>query len=293
MEKSKFEALVRLLDDTDPVVAQHVEQELMRLGTTGITLLEEAWERAQDATVQGRLEELIYHIQVNHYTRELYEWRLSGGKDLIDGWMILTQIRYPTLDAQKYRNEVKKLVSKIWLQLATGMNDLEKLVVINRQLFNTEKYVGNFEEPERADNNFLGQLIDSKRGNSLSLSLFYAVICQELEIPLQVVNFKGYYALRYISRTTHFYIDAYNKGMFFTPQQVQDFLQKLKADTNVNTYKPLSNIYIILHLIQAIADALTQEGKERQAAVYKQLLTDIEVRFDDTLGGHSPEDDTP
>ncbi|MBX3102042.1 MAG: transglutaminase family protein [Bacteroidetes bacterium] len=291
MERNKFEALVRLLDDTDPTVARQVEQELMSLGTQGITLLEEAWERTQDATIQNRLEELIYHIQVDHYTRELYEWRLSGGKDLIDGWMILTQIRFPTLDSQKYRNEIKKLVSKIWLQLATGMNDLEKLVVINRQLFNVEKYVGNFQEPERSDNNFMGQLIDSKRGNSLSMSLFYAIICQELDIPLQVVNFKGYYALRYISRTTHFYIDAYNKGMFFTPQQVQDFLSKLKADPNVNTYKPLSNIYVILHLIQAIAEALAQEGKEEQAATYKQLLQDIEVRFDDTLGGLGAEEE--
>src|SRR6185369_14782591 len=96
MEKSKFEALVRLLDDNDPRVAAQVEQELLSLGTNGITLLEQAWEQAQSSVIQTRLEELIYQIQVEHFTRELFEWRMEGGKDLIQGWLQLTQIRYPT-----------------------------------------------------------------------------------------------------------------------------------------------------------------------------------------------------
>lgn len=284
MNKSKFEALVKLLDDTDPQVALQVEQELLGLGTAGIGLLEEAWENASDVLIQARLEELIAQIQREHHTRALYEWRMNGGKDLTEGWLKLTQIKYPTLNEQKYQNEIKKLVSKIWLQLSPGMNDLEKLCVINRQLYNVEKYTGNFKEPEKVENNFLGQLMDTKKGNSLAMSAFYYIVCAELDLPLQVVNFRGYYALRYISRTSHFYIDAYNKGMFFTPQQVEDFLAKLKADTNVNSYKPLSNIYILIHLTESIARALDEAGKAAPAAVYRQLLEDIAIRFSDRQG---------
>ncbi|MCE3006959.1 MAG: hypothetical protein LW884_01235 [Bacteroidetes bacterium] len=284
MERNTFDALVKLLDDTDPRVAQHVEAELMSLGTAGIALLEEAWESTRDEQIQKRLEELIARIQTEHSTRELYQWRLDGGRDLTEGWLKLTQIRYPTLNEQKYQNEIKKLVSKIWLQLSPGMNDLEKLCVINRQLYNVEKYIGNFKEPEKIENAFLGQLMDTRKGNSLSMSAFYYIVCAELDIPLQVVNFRGYYALRYISRTSHFYIDAYNKGMFFTPQQVEDFLAKLKADTNVNTYKPLSNIYILIHLIQNLIQNLDEQERTEDAEVYRQLLKDIDIQWDKTDG---------
>lgn len=279
MEDNKFNALIKLLDDEDPRVAEQIEGELFGLGLAGIERLEDAWEQIADRSIQTRLEELIYRIQVQHFTKEIYEWRLGGGKKLSDGWLLLNQIQYPTLDTQRYHDELSRLANRIWLGMNNGMNDLERLCVVNRMLFTSERFKGNYDEHTKPENNYLSYLIDTKRGSSLSLSAFYYVVCQALDIPLQVVNFHGYYALRYQSHDNLFFVDAYNKGLFFTPQQVTQFLGKLKVDTNLNSYKPLSNIYILLHLIKHLKDAYVADENSQKAEVFDQLLKDIEIRF--------------
>lgn len=276
---TKFQALIRLLDDNDPVVAAHVEQELFSLGPQGIERLEKAWESTDDNVIQSRLEELITRIQVTHYTSELYTWRMDGGRDLLEGWVMLTQVQFPTLNVQKYRNEINRLVNRIWLLTNPGMNDLERLCVVNKLLYTAETYSGNYKDAERPENNHLSYVIDTKKGNSLALAALYQIICQQLDIQLQVVNFMGYFALRYYQPNSHFYIDSYNKGMFFTPQQVTQFLKKLKAESNVNTYKPLSNTYIILQMIEHLRAAYAQAEQAEKVELYDTLKREIDVNF--------------
>lgn len=278
MNDTKFNALVHLLDDPDPEVAELVEAELSSLGQEGISRLERAWETIEDSVLQQRLEALIARIQIGHITEELYAWRQGGGSDLLEGWLLLTQVQYPTLNVQKYRNEISRLANKTWLETNSGMNDLERLSVINRMLYTREGYMGNFADADRPDNLFLSKIIDSKKSNSLGMSLLYHLLCEQLQIPMQVVNFKGYYALKYYQPNAHFYIDTFNKGMFFTPKQVQQFLQKMNVDDNLNHYKPLSNIYILLHLIDHLTEANATDHPDR-AQRFRQLRKDIDISF--------------
>jgi regulator of sirC expression with transglutaminase-like and TPR domain len=278
IEESTFRALVSLLDDPDPFVTSEVEKQLFGLGLNGIERLEQIWEQTDSAIIQHRIEELIGRIQLTSLTEQLLNWRKGGGEDLLEGWLILTQIQYPTLNLQKYRNAVSSLVSRIWIHLDERMNEIEKLCVVNKYFYQIESYSGNYQEPEKPDNNYLSVLIDSKKGNSLSLSALYLTICNQLNIPLQVVNFVGYYAIRCYRRTSHFYIDAYNQGMFFTPQQVQEFLEKMNVEDKVNHYKPLSNIYIILSIIQQLIQNY-QQIESPKADIFEKLLKDIEITF--------------
>jgi len=283
MKKSAFNALIRLLEDKDPVVAEHVEAELRSLGMEGIATLEKAWEKTKDSVIQARLEQLIYEIQVSHFTEELYTWRKNGGKDLLEGWALLTDIQFPTLNIEKYKNEVNRLVNRTWLQAREQETDLEKLHALNKLLYNSEGYTGSYDQPSKPEKNYLGFLIDTKDGNSLSLSTLYAIIAEQLGISLQIVNFMGYYALRYYRQDAHFYIDAYNKGIFFTPQQVQEFLKKMKVEDKLYHYNPLSNIYVILNFIQLLITSYTQTGQMDKVELFKQLARDIDIRFDSDI----------
>jgi regulator of sirC expression with transglutaminase-like and TPR domain len=281
MNESTFNALIKLLDDNDPDVVQQVEREIISLGTQVIDRLERAWETADDTSIQQRLEDLIARMQVTQYTDRLYKWRLDGGRNLLDGWICVSQIQFPTLNEQKYKGEINRLVNKIWLQTNVHMNHLEKLCVVNKLLYTQHNFTGNYTQNDKPENNYLSYVLDTSTGNSLSLSALYYLICREIEIPVQVINFNGYYALRYYNQNSHFYIDAYNKGMFFTPQQVEQFLRKLNVDENVLHYKQLSNIYIVLHLIEHLIDSYRTAGNHDKAAVFTQLLKDIDVRFDE------------
>ncbi|MCS7085186.1 MAG: transglutaminase family protein, partial [Bacteroidia bacterium] len=147
-----------------------------------------------------------------------------------------------------------------------------------KHVYHLNHYSGINGGDDNPDYNFLKTILETKRSNSLGMAAFYYGLCSELNIALQLVNFHGYYALRYISRDSHFYIDTFNHGAFFSPDNVVQFLRKIKAEPDLSLYKPLSNIYIILQLIRQLADGYKQSKPER-TAIYERLLKDIEIKL--------------
>jgi len=280
MKDSTFHALIRLLDDDDPQVKAQVEEELYALGDDLLNRLQQASEAVADDAVQEQVSRFIERLQLEHFGKELYEWRKDGGKGLLQGWVLLSQVAGPEMDPQHERNALSRIGHRTWLQLSTGMSDLEKLCVINKQLYGLEGFAGNHARPEAPENNLLHYVLEHKTGNALSLSALYAILGGELDIPLQVVNFNGYHALRYYSRSAHFYIDAFDRGVFYTVPQVERFLRRHGANDNVLTYKPLSNIYVALQLIEALVQTYEQAGQTELAERYRQLLAAIDIKLD-------------
>jgi regulator of sirC expression with transglutaminase-like and TPR domain len=289
MQASKFNALLKLLDDTDPTVQTQVENEFYNQGAEVLHQLEEASETTDNADLQSRIEALISRIQLGRFSDELLQWRKNGGEDLLEGWLLVTQTGNPTLNPQKYKSAVSRLTHRTWLQLNNGMSDLEKLCVINKLLFGLEGYNGNYLRPMQPENNYLNELIDSKQGNSLSLSTLYSLLARELNIPLQIVNFHGYFALRYYTEQSHFYIDAFNKGLFFTPHQVERFLDKMELHSNVLSYKPLSRIYVVLQLIESLIMNYEQDEQHEEANRFRRLLQNIEISFEGSGSESGPD----
>ncbi len=280
MNDQKFNALIRLLDDDDPVVQQQIEHEFITAGDTILPRLVEAQRSVEDAEIQNRLAELIGRLNFQNLAEELLTWRKEGGKDLLEGWILVSQFADPGLLVQKNRDAINRLVNRAWLQMKPGTADLEKLVILNKLIFGLEGYAPNQVKPELPDNNLLSYMLEHKTGNTLSMSLLYCVVAQKLDIPLSLVNFHGYYALRYYTRDQHFYLDPYNKGLFFTPQQVQRFLQKQGVDENMQHYKSLTNIYVVLQLIETIALCYERIDQPEQADRYRELLRSIEITFE-------------
>jgi regulator of sirC expression with transglutaminase-like and TPR domain len=279
IDLARLKALIHLLDDPDPEITRAVDEELLRLGADGIPVLETFWEQATDSVIQQRLEQLISHIQISETINQLLKWRLDGGQSLIDGWLILTRMLYPGIPTEAYRKTLKSYANRAWLMTNEHMNDWEKLAVINKFLYKVEHFRNAGVREELPDIDLLNRLLELKRGTSLGLTALYSIIAHELGIPLQVVNFNGYFALRYYKDNSHCYIDAYNEGRFFTPQNVQQFLSRMNMETTLAHYKPLSNIYIVLSMIELIRSRFEESGNTLFARRFELLAKEIEIKF--------------
>jgi regulator of sirC expression with transglutaminase-like and TPR domain len=276
MERKKFEALLHLLDDSDEAVIDAVDKELQSLGLEGIELLENAWERIENKIVQERIEDVIQRIQFDHFSRELEQWSSSKTPSLIEGWLLLTRFQYPTLNCKLYQNEMSRLYNKVWLQFSPQMTLDWKLREINRQLFTFDNYKANYDEPDKPDFLYFNRLIDNKKGNSLSLCMLYLAICQELDIPLKIVNFMGFYALRYYSEFNHFYIDVFNKGLFLTPEQVKAFLNKNNIKIDLLEFEALTNITAVARIARLLHDIYVNAKKFGKAATFERIALQLE-----------------
>jgi len=136
MNTKEIAALIKLLDDQDQEVAQHVEEKLLSYGQEVIEYLENAWEQSFDAILQQRIENLVHKIQFANIKTELQLWHMSGGFDLLQGILIINRYQYPDLDEQKVINRIENIKRDVWLQMIYEMSALEKVKLMNHVFYN-------------------------------------------------------------------------------------------------------------------------------------------------------------
>ncbi|MGQ9862869.1 MAG: transglutaminase family protein [Bacteroidia bacterium] len=278
MKPSQLQALVQLLDDEDPQVQEAVRQAFYEAGIEVIPQLEKAWQESP-STLQLHIEEIVSELQTRHFTALLRKWREKGGLDLLEGVFLVAQLHYPGLQLNHYYNFLRRSVLKTWLEIPHTLDPIEKLIAINRQLYLAENFRPEVLEPYHPRFFFLNEVIDMRRGNPLTLGTLYLYYAQEQQLPVHMVSFEGYHALRYYDGELHFYIDPYNKGLFFTPSEVEQQLRRKGISLSALQFKPLSHVYIILHYLQGLRRAYSQAGELDKALKFQRVLDAINITF--------------
>lgn len=272
-------ALVKLLDDPDPEVFEHVEKRLVEHGNEVIEYLENVWETAPDATLQQRIENVVHQIQFNTVKEDLNLWYQSGAFDLLKGALIVNRYQFPDLDEQKMINQIDEIKREIWLNLQYEMSSIEKVKLINHVFYNVYGFRGNTTNHTDPQNSYINQVLDSKKGNQISLALIYSTLAQKLDIPIYGVNLPQHFILGYLDENKRedqdfgvlFYINAFNKGAIFGKHDVDQFLRQLQLEPLPGFYTPCSNVEIIRRIIRNLISSYENLGATEKVFELKEL----------------------
>lgn len=278
-KSSEINALVKLLDDPDPEVFEHVEKRLLDYGNFVIDYLEEAWSASLDTNLQERIENVVHQIQFNTVKEDLNLWYQSGAFDLLQGALVINRYQYPDLDEQKIINQIEEIKREIWLNLQYEMSSIEKIKQINHVFYNIYGFSGNTKNHHDPQNSYLSQVVESKKGNQISLAILYSTLAQKLDIPVYGVNLPQHFILGYIDESKReeqefgvlFYINAFNKGAIFGKHDVDQFLRQLNLDPMPGFYAPCSNVEIIRRIIRNLISAYENLGSTDKVEELKQL----------------------
>ena len=256
-------ALITLLDDPDEVIYYQVKDRFVVLGPPAIPHLETAWENSFDAIMQKRIETIIHTIQFETLQKALRNWAKSDQDDLLKGILILACYQYPDLDENKIRKQLAIIKQDVWLELHEDLTALEKVKIINHILFEIHQFSGNITNYHAPQNSFLNNVLESKKGNPLMLSVVYLLICIELKIPVYGINLPQHFVLAYLNEDANlidvntkslsnnilFYINPFSKGLLFNQKDIDQFLKQLNLDLEPKYYLPCSNVDIIKRCI--------------------------------------------
>lgn len=287
MESNKLNALINLLDDPDNAVFGVVEQELLKGNEEIIPVLEQKWESSFDENCQTRIENIIQNLQFNRTEAKLKNWlKLPESKqDLIEGFSIIDHFQYPDLNLLNIGLKLEKLRKSIWLELNNSLTLLEKTTILNHFLFNINGYSVNLNNPHSPQNCFLNQLVDTKKGNSISIGLFYTILARQLELPARLVDFPKNPLVAIVdadlAQKVHgqgqtsdvlFYLNPSNKGAVTGRKEIEYHL-------NRNNYKPIENYtepqadrLFIQRLLESMEEAYKSVGFTEKEEKIKQLL---------------------
>lgn len=117
LNEKEIQALITLLDDSDPEVFEQVEERLVAYGVEVIPVLEQSWEQSLDIVLQQRIEELIHKIQFQQVAHNLQTWAISGAFDILQGFITVSKYQYPAFDEQKIINQIEAIKRDAWIEL--------------------------------------------------------------------------------------------------------------------------------------------------------------------------------
>ena len=273
-------SLIKLLDDPDGEIHDHVHQKLLSYGIEVIQYLETAFEQAFDSIQQERIANLVHEIQYGTIKNDLQLWYQGGSFDLLQGILIVNRYQYPDLDEQKVINQVETIKRDIWLQMMNEASPVEQIKLMNHVFYSIHGFSGNTTNHRDPQNSYISQVLDTKRGNQISLAIIYSIIAQKLDIPVYGVNLPQHFILAYLDESREsefeggilFYINAFNKGFIFGRRDVDMFLKQLGLKFDKQFYEPCSNADIIKRVLRNLISAYEHLGSSEKVDELNELL---------------------
>ena len=277
---AEVNSLIRLLDDPDGEIFEHVHQKLLSFGPEAIDYLELAWEEAFDPVQQERIAGLVHEIQFDTVKKDLQLWYHGGAFDLLQGILIVNRYQYPDLDEQKVINQIEAIKRDIWIQMMNEASPAEQIKLINHVFYNIYGFSGNTSNHQDPQNSYISQVLETKKGNQISLAIIYSIIAQKLDIPVYGVNLPQHFILAYLDETMQsefeggilFYINAFNKGFIFGRRDVDMFLKQLNLKFDKQFYEPCSNTDIIKRVLRNLISAYEHLGSSEKVNELTEML---------------------
>jgi len=284
-QNTELNALISLLDEPSNPVFYKIKEKILYYGIDAIPFLEDAWDNSFDNNIQIRIEEIIHSIQLGNLKDALINWNKNNRLDLLEGFYLVSKYQYPDLNYNKLKEQVSRIEKDIWLELNSNLTALEKIKVINHVLFDINRFAGNKTNIDAPQNLFLNNLLETRKGNHLSLGILYIVLSQKLGIPIFGVNLPQHFILAYMDEVHDekivledenevlFYVNPFNKGAVFTQREIELFIKHLKLKPNTSFYKPCDNTAIIKRLLENIIASYNKLGYLDKVEELKEILS--------------------
>jgi regulator of sirC expression with transglutaminase-like and TPR domain len=287
MTREKIQALIQLLDDPSQEVNRTVTKNLLDQGAEILPDLEAAWEGTMDADYQEKLINLIQEIRMNSTYAMLREWISDETSDLLRGVYIIARFQYPELQMEDLEKSLDRIVRDVWLELNNNLTALEKIRILNHIFFEVNGFSRNKKDFYSPQNSFINQVLETHKGNPISLSVVYSIVAQRLGLPVCGVNLPKNFILAYLdelvtgndfgdtTETILFYINPYNKGDVLGRKEIDYFLKKQGIKPQPSHYLPCANLDIIIRILHNIINAYHKSGYRAKAEQFEGILVVI------------------
>jgi regulator of sirC expression with transglutaminase-like and TPR domain len=272
IDDNNLKALVSLLSDDDKEILNHVEGQIISLGSYIIPFLEHEWETNLDPNVQRRIEDLLHTVQYDQVRKRLATWVENGGIDLLEGLWIVATYQYPDIELEKLKKELEDIYYEVWLELKPDLHPYDQVKILNSVIFQKLKFSANTKNFHSPSNSMINVVLDSKKGNPITLCAIYMLVAQKLKLPMYGVNLPNLFILTYKTDESQFYINAFNKGLIFSKADIDNYIHHLNLSYSPVFYEPCNHIEILKRVLRNLVVAYEKLGDTHKVREIKEML---------------------
>jgi len=281
------ENLIKLLDDNDEFVFEHVRARLLETGSDAIPALMMGLTN-DNPLLNERIKNIIDEIYFSEVDDKFKE--LSEKKDNIleEAVFLIANFGYPEMDMNKYKSELDEMSTKLNISidkmktnpLIPQDDPLQIIKIINHFLFYQQGFKGNTENFYEPENTFFNDVMDRKKGIPISLSILYLLVCKRLNLPTYGVNLPAHFIIKYVDDKDEFYIDPYNNGIVISKSEAIKFLSRIgltKEDfDSISFLKIADDKDIIKRSLNNLVNIYTRSGDIQKTEQLKKLISYFE-----------------
>lgn len=284
MNETKLDSLIALLDDPDESVFHLVQQELIKENIDIVDSLEHFWETSLDELVQKRIEFIIQGIQLHDTKERIKHWANQKTFDLFEGFFLISRYHFPEIKLKSVQMQLDKIRKDIWLEFRNSLTSLEKITILNHIIFEDYKFKVDFLNPDSPHNCYINKILETKKGNPVSITILYTLIARSLNLPVHYIDFQknplvGYFD-KDIAQMAHgeeighsilFYINPSNKGAIIGPKEV-DYIQNTGNEIDQKKLTtPCPDRLIIKRLIEKLVISYNVMGTHDQVNYLNEI----------------------
>lgn len=281
-DASRISALINLLDDPDEMVFTQVSQELLSFGDKVVEQLEDAWENSFNEILQLRIVQIIHQIQFQEVKVKLDAWKKGESHSLLEAAIILAHYQYSDLDESGIRSTIENLYQQCWLEMNPDYTAMEKAGVLNKVFFELNGFDGNRKDFYSPRNAYINNVLQSKKGNPISISLIYLELAERLKLPIYGVNLPEHFIVAYLvlpirfldvvdQESILFYLDPFNKGALFQEKDIDGYLSKLKIEKQDKFFLPCDKMTVVNRMINNLIFCYSNNGQMAKVEELKIL----------------------
>ncbi len=200
--------------------------------------------------------------------------------DLGRAALAIAQDEYTALAVETYLGRLDQLASIVRDRSAGEYTPYRIIAAMNHVLFTQERYEGNRDDYYDPRNSFLNDVIDSRKGIPITLSVLYMEVARRAGLKLHGVGFPGQFLVKYAGNeeeiVEEIVIDPFDGGEVRTFAELQQMLDGLyggRVAFQPEFLSPVSNRHIIQRMLNNLKTIyLKQKNFLKALAVAERLV---------------------
>ena len=266
-------ALVKLLDDEDPQIYEHIRKKIIECGPEIVKLLKPL-ANSENTLLRTRASEIIYHFLKEDADSTFLAFCLRHGDnlDLEQGIWLLAKTQYPDLNQQAYQALIDAFAIEIAQRLKLATRGISIINTINVFMFDELRFSGNEQDYYNPDNSFMNKVLDNRVGNPVSLCSLYILLAQRLKLPIVGISLPGHFMCRFQTSVEEFYIDVFNRGRILTKSDCIRYLRNTNRNLHEGFLAPVCPRSILLRMCSNLHQIYQQREQLDLAEKYQRYL---------------------
>lgn len=160
--------------------------------------------------------------------RELVE-RPEEQIDLAEGALLIAKSTNHELDVGHYLTRIDELGNTLGRRLPQSATDTERILALNRFLFEEQGFGPNVDDYYDLRNSFLNEVLERKVGIPISLCIVYMEVGRRIGLRVDGVSFPGHFLVKCTVSEGTVILDPYRNGISLSMQDLQERLREARG----------------------------------------------------------------